>query len=78
MISNDRFYISVEIFTFCFYLYRVLNLKSILMIKKLLLATVAGSVVQFLLGWLIYGLLLAVRQRVLFGSRIKSIFFQNI
>jgi hypothetical protein len=29
------------------------------MIKKLLLATVAGSVVQFLLGWLIYGLLLA-------------------
>jgi len=29
------------------------------MIKKLLLATVAGSVVQFILGWLIYGLLLA-------------------
>lgn len=29
------------------------------MIKKLLLATVAGSVVQFLLGWLIYGILLA-------------------
>jgi uncharacterized membrane protein len=29
------------------------------MIKKLILATLAGSVVQFLLGWLIYGLLLA-------------------
>lgn len=29
------------------------------MIKRLLIATVAGSVVQFLLGWLIYGLLLA-------------------
>lgn len=29
------------------------------MTKKLILATLAGSVVQFLLGWLIYGLLLA-------------------
>jgi len=29
------------------------------MIKKLILATLAGSVVQFLLGWLVYGLLLA-------------------
>jgi len=29
------------------------------MIKKLILATLAGSVVQYLLGWLIYGLLLA-------------------
>lgn len=29
------------------------------MIKKLIYATLAGSVVQFLLGWLIYGLLLA-------------------
>jgi len=29
------------------------------MIKKFILATLAGSVVQFLLGWLIYGLLLA-------------------
>jgi len=29
------------------------------MINKLLLATIAGSVVQFLLGFLIYGLLLA-------------------
>ncbi len=29
------------------------------MTKKLILATIAGSVVQFLLGWLIYGLLLA-------------------
>jgi hypothetical protein len=29
------------------------------MMKKLLLAAVAGSVVQFLLGWLVYGLLLA-------------------
>lgn len=29
------------------------------MIKKLVLASLAGSVVQFLLGWLIYGVLLA-------------------
>jgi len=29
------------------------------MIKKMLLATVAGSVVQFLLGWLIYGIFLS-------------------
>lgn len=29
------------------------------MIKKLILAALAGSVVQFLLGWLIYGVLLA-------------------
>ena len=29
------------------------------MIKKLIYATLVGSVVQFLLGWLIYGLLLA-------------------
>ena len=29
------------------------------MTKKLILATIAGSVVQFLLGWLVYGLILA-------------------
>jgi hypothetical protein len=29
------------------------------MIKKLILAALAGSVIQFLLGWLIYGVLLA-------------------
>ena len=29
------------------------------MTKKLILATLAGAVVQFLLGWLIYGLILA-------------------
>jgi len=29
------------------------------MTKKLIIATIAGSILQFLLGWLIYGLLLA-------------------
>jgi hypothetical protein len=37
----------------------LLTSKSNPMTKKLILATIAGSVVQFLLGWLIYGLLLA-------------------
>jgi len=37
----------------------LLTSKSKVMIKKLILAALAGSVIQFLLGWLIYGILLA-------------------
>jgi hypothetical protein len=37
----------------------LLTLKPNPMTKKLILAALAGTIVQFLLGWLIYGLLLA-------------------